>query len=934
MALSTLLLMALLTLLEYRGSQILLAQLQTAERIANFMGMLNGVGNMVVLPIQLLLLSRIINRIGMGNAALIHPAGDLLACGALLLAPGLATAAISHVDRNVALPAFRSPIDSLLYNAVPLRVKGRARAFIGGLLAPLGGLLGGAALLALPLLPFPWLLNALIGATSIGYAATALVLRERYGQALIALLEQEDYSFLIAREAPHLSVTDSATLGRLTRRLAESRSAEFTIFIARLIGEVGGGEAVAILGQAARSDGDPRVRAGILDALAATEARGEAARQLYADLLADSDGRVRQAAINGLEQLLGPDNEVFLALALGILRDPEAAVRLQVLSELAQSRRFYELPGAVGELDRALRDEDPGRRAQGVHILGTIDDSRAIWRLLDFLDDPADAARLEAALAVERLAQRKLAADLADAFGQRMSRRTRDPIERVRQAALVVLGQIGGREALPLLVGGLADTSPQIRATAIEALVRAGRAAAPHVHPLLDAHEPLLRKMAAAILSRVDRREFGGLITANISGNLLAIYTNVGRVEALASCDTFPSVAVLRSALREKNQALLGEIFVLLKAVHDPAAIDVVADSLRSQDPHVRANATEAIETLTTPRIASLIAPLCEPAIATSTLLRVGVEAWELRLPSAQRALQQLAADAQSPLFRAVTAFALGEIGAAMSAAPPTALALVSEKRDLPARRRSVANLLDRLSGGDEDTVSAPQTAAATIERARAGQRPLSRDEIEAMLAAALADPSEEVRCAARVARCRIADTDSRAGLAREERPMLSTIEKIIFLKEAPFFQGLTIDQLKVLATVCEEEFFAEDTRVFSAGDAGGTLYIVVSGRIGIEQEKRKGSFARVATIEAHSYFGESDLFDGSPRSTSAVALQDTLALRLRREPLIALARQYPDLSLELINVLSQRLREANDRVGELTRTRPRELHKLFDKYE
>ena len=59
-------------------------------------------------------------------------------------------------------------------------------------------------------------------------------------------------------------------------------------------------------------------------------------------------------------------------------------------------------------------------------------------------------------------------------------------------------------------------------------------------------------------------------------------------------------------------------------------------------------------------------------------------------------------------------------------------------------------------------------------------------------------------------------------------------------------------------------------------------FYIIISGRIGIEQEKRKGSFARVATVEAHSYFGESDLLDNSPRSASAIALQDTLALRRR----------------------------------------------------
>jgi CRP-like cAMP-binding protein len=62
--------------------------------------------------------------------------------------------------------------------------------------------------------------------------------------------------------------------------------------------------------------------------------------------------------------------------------------------------------------------------------------------------------------------------------------------------------------------------------------------------------------------------------------------------------------------------------------------------------------------------------------------------------------------------------------------------------------------------------------------------------------------------------------------------------------------------------------------------------------------------------------------------------VQDTLALRLRREPLIALARQYPDLSLELINVLSARLRELNDRMADLTRTRPRALHKLYDQLD
>lgn len=162
---------------------------------------------------------------------------------------------------------------------------------------------------------------------------------------------------------------------------------------------------------------------------------------------------------------------------------------------------------------------------------------------------------------------------------------------------------------------------------------------------------------------------------------------------------------------------------------------------------------------------------------------------------------------------------------------------------------------------------------------------------------------------------------------------MLSTIDRIIFLKEVPFFQGMTIDQLKILANLCEEKFFPRDARIFNNGDAGGVLYVVVNGRVGIEQEKRAGSFARLADVEAYSYFGEVNFFDNSPHSTSAIAVRDTLLLQLRREPMIELARQNPNIALELLAALSARLRESNERLGELSRAQPRQLDKLFDKF-
>jgi CRP-like cAMP-binding protein len=246
-------------------------------------------------------------------------------------------------------------------------------------------------------------------------------------------------------------------------------------------------------------------------------------------------------------------------------------------------------------------------------------------------------------------------------------------------------------------------------------------------------------------------------------------------------------------------------------------------------------------------------------------------------------------------------------------------------------------DLLDALAAEGETEPAAPSSPSPAVLETMyypppsiAKTFPITR--VLALLNKAGFAPEDSVRLAAQRA------SDLIAGKELLHRPkegvVLSPVERIIFLKEVLFFREMTVDQLKVLATVCEEAFYNEDELVYKEGDAGGVLYVVVRGRVGIERESRRGAVARLATIEAYAYCGEMNLFDASPHTDTAVALQDTLTLNLRREPLIALARQYPDLSLELINVLSQRLRETTDQVARLTKSHPRALHKVLDQLE
>lgn len=935
MTLTTLIAFTLFPLLNYRAFQLMGVHLRTTENIANFIAMLNGIGNLLALPVQLFLLNRLINRTGLGNASLIFPAGTLAMSSALVFWKSLPTAALAYFNRTTFRTTLRNPIDSLLYNAVPLRVKGRARAFISGLIVPIGSLIGGLLLL-IPVVPVSWLLPALIIGLAALFPVSAFITRKQYTQALITMLEQEDFSFILSQDASAMMAADPAALNLLKKKLQQSTNDELSIFMAQLISQIGGKEAISILGDAAQQTNSPRLRAAFIDTLSAAGA-GDAARQLYINFLTDPDSRVRQSALTGLEQLAGTGDEQFTAAALTRIDDPDPVVQNQALSALARSGALLNQLTAVRRLHQILAAPNPRRRADGVHILGQTGTFLPSPNLLNFLADHADEVRLEAILAIEHIINRRQTVALPATALQKITMLLHDSVEPVRQTALNILARIGSRDSYEAITNALADPSPAVRNAAVEAMVRVGKPIIPIIHPKLESATPQQRKMAAVILSRINAREFGNLIKTYLTNNLLTIYKNYGLTAALLPYQTQRGIAVLQNILQEQNDTLLDEIFYLLTAVTPADNVRLIKDSLHSENSRVRANASEALEALTSPQTSKLITPLLAPDTPPAVLLKISVDSWEMKHPTAAQAARQLCADRDAPWLRAIMTFALGEIGAEQAAAPPPprpspppnplAALTGTAKTPPPAKHRPPANLF----GASADKPAKPPLLP-TI---------LPQTEIETILQKSAADPVEDVRLAAQAAQ-RILDGTSlltairpstqRSG--KKEESMLSVVEKIIFLKEIPFFQGMTVNQLQALANICEENLFEANQPIFSQGDAGGALYVIVSGRVAIEQEKRAGSFARLATLEARSYFGEMSLFDNASRSATATALQDTLILRIRREPLITLARQHPDLSLELIQVLSDRLRQANSRIAELTRTHPRQLQKIYDSLE
>jgi CRP/FNR family transcriptional regulator len=164
---------------------------------------------------------------------------------------------------------------------------------------------------------------------------------------------------------------------------------------------------------------------------------------------------------------------------------------------------------------------------------------------------------------------------------------------------------------------------------------------------------------------------------------------------------------------------------------------------------------------------------------------------------------------------------------------------------------------------------------------------------------------------------------------------ILSVIERLIFLKQVTFFQGMTIDQLKGIAGICEEELIPRDKVIFEEGDPGGVFYIVVNGRVGIDRKgDQKNEGVRLTTMGPYSSFGEMSLFNNYPRSASAVSIEDTLVLKIKDRHLSLLLRQYPGMSLELIKVLSLKMRETNEQLRRVTRAKSRQMQDVYEKLQ
>jgi len=140
---------------------------------------------------------------------------------------------------------------------------------------------------------------------------------------------------------------------------------------------------------------------------------------------------------------------------------------------------------------------------------------------------------------------------------------------------------------------------------------------------------------------------------------------------------------------------------------------------------------------------------------------------------------------------------------------------------------------------------------------------------------------------------------------------MISTIEKVLFLKSVDLFKKIPAEDLSRVAFISQEINFDDKEMFIKQGDDGDCLYLILQGKVSILVNDKV-----VAQLGEKSAVGEMAILDNEPRSASVVASGPVMALRIDQEDFQQLMGEKSEIAYGIIQVLIHRLREANIKKG------------------
>jgi monovalent cation:H+ antiporter-2, CPA2 family len=128
-------------------------------------------------------------------------------------------------------------------------------------------------------------------------------------------------------------------------------------------------------------------------------------------------------------------------------------------------------------------------------------------------------------------------------------------------------------------------------------------------------------------------------------------------------------------------------------------------------------------------------------------------------------------------------------------------------------------------------------------------------------------------------------------------------------LQSAPFFAGLSSEDLQGILRVAQPVSFEPGQSMVRQGDAGDGMYIIVAGSAEVDVG---GRFHKLTT--GH-FFGEMALITAGKRMATVKAVEAVDALKIPAEEFQSFLLEHPGVALSMLKSIVERLREVEQRI-------------------
>jgi CRP-like cAMP-binding protein len=130
-------------------------------------------------------------------------------------------------------------------------------------------------------------------------------------------------------------------------------------------------------------------------------------------------------------------------------------------------------------------------------------------------------------------------------------------------------------------------------------------------------------------------------------------------------------------------------------------------------------------------------------------------------------------------------------------------------------------------------------------------------------------------------------------------------------LAQVPLFSQLSRKDLKRLAKGTVSRHSSKGEVIVKEGERAVAFHLILSGRVEVVKGADGASPKVLNTLGPGHFFGEMALLDGYLRSATVRAVEDTECLVLSRWDFMAELRSSPYIAVQMLPVLSRRLRES-----------------------